>query len=85
MTDLESKIKTLISESLGVPRDEITPETDLIVDLGASPVEIADLLTNIEKELAIIIPNEEKEKVKKVSHLIHLINSQTEDFENESN
>jgi acyl carrier protein len=84
MITTEKKIKTIISEKLGVSLNEINPETNLVDDLGASQVEIADILTLIEKELAITIPEENKKKTKIVGRIIRLATSQVSDFEDES-
>lgn len=77
---LEEKIKTIISEKLGVSLEEINPASSLSEDLGATPVEIADLLVFLEEELKTNFPEEEKEKVKTVEQLINLVASQVSEF-----
>lgn len=84
MKSLEEKIKSIVSEKLGVSPEELTSESQFTTDLGADQVEVADLLTAIEEKLAINLPKEEKEKVKTLGRLIGLVASQTGDFENET-
>lgn len=76
----EEKIKEIISEKFGVPLEEIIPSANLTDDLGANPVEVADLLVSLEEELKTNFPEEEKEKIKTVEQLINLVAGQVSEF-----
>lgn len=78
--NLEEKIKTVISEKLGVSLEEINPASSLTEDLGATPVEMADLLVFLEEEFKTSFPEDEKEKIKTVEQLINLVASQVSEF-----
>jgi acyl carrier protein len=67
------KFKKIIAESLGVPLEEIKPESELINDLNAGPLEIADIIMKIKKEFQIEIPDDEIENFVTVNDLLNLI------------
>jgi acyl carrier protein len=67
------KIKEIIAEKLGVPLEEIKPESELVSDLNAEILEIADIVEKIKKEFQVEVPTEEIEKIITVNDLICLV------------
>lgn len=67
------KFKKIVAESLGVPPEEIKPESELVDDLNAEPLEIADMIMKIKKEFQIEIPDDEIETFITVNDLLNLI------------
>jgi acyl carrier protein len=67
------KIKEIVAESLGVPLEEIKPESELVNDLNAEPLEIADMIMKIKREFQIEIPDDEIEKFITINDLLNLI------------
>lgn len=67
------KIKEIIAEKLGVPLEEIKPESELVSDLNAEILEIADIVEEIKKEFQIEFPAKEIEKITTVNDLLSLI------------
>ena len=59
----EEKINEVISEKLGVPTDEITPESNFIEDLGADSLDIVELIMSIEELADIDVPDDDAEKL----------------------
>ena len=70
-----SKITKVIVEKLGVTEDKVKPEAAFIDDLGADSLDQVELIMALEDEFDIEIPDEEAEKLKKVSDVIDYINS----------
>ena len=54
---LERVIKTL-AEQLSLDEKEISPGTDIVHDLGADSLDIAELMMNLEEEFGIVITDE---------------------------
>ena len=69
------KVKAILSEQFDVEEDSITAETTLADDLGADSLDVVDLLTSIEDEFEVEIPDEEVENIKTVGALVEYIES----------
>ncbi len=67
------KVKAILSEQFDVEEDSITPETSIINDLSADSLDVVDLLTNINDEFGVEVPDEEVENIKTVEDLVSYI------------
>jgi acyl carrier protein len=74
-TDVESKIKSIIADQLGVGEDEIKPESSFIEDLGADSLDIVELVMAMEEEFEVEIPDDEAENIKTVGDAINYVNT----------
>ena len=72
MADFE-KIKSIISEQLGVDESEVTPESDFVEDLGADSLDTVELVMALEEEYSVEISDEDAEKIKTVADVIKYI------------
>ncbi len=66
MGELETKVKDIIAEELGVEREKLTSEASFMEDLGADSLDTVELVMAFEKEFDIDIPDEEAEKLRTV-------------------
>lgn len=73
--DINQKITKVIVEKLGVSEEQVKPEAAFIDDLGADSLDQVELVMALEDEFDIEIPDEEAEKLKKVSDVIAYVNS----------
>ncbi|MDD6059922.1 MAG: acyl carrier protein [Ruminococcus sp.] len=75
------KLKGIIAEQLGVDEDEVTAEANIQDDLGADSLDIVDLITTIEDEFDLSIPDEAVEEIKTVGDIANYIekNAESED------
>ena len=73
--DIQNKITKVIVEKLGVTEDQVKPEAAFIDDLGADSLDQVELVMALEDEFDIEIPDEEAEKLKKVSDVISYVSS----------
>ena len=69
------KIKEIIARELMVDESDITPETDIINDLGADSLTVVDLAMALEDEFEIEMPDEELENIKTVGDIVNYIKS----------
>ncbi len=69
----DEKVKSIIAEQLGVKPEEVTPEASFIDDLGADSLDTVELVMALEEEFSIEIPDEDAEKMSKVSEAIKYI------------
>ncbi len=69
------KVKVILSEQFDVEEDKISPETNLVDDLGADSLDVVDLIMSLEDEFEIEIPDEEIENIRTVGELVKYIES----------
>jgi acyl carrier protein len=67
------KVKSLISQNIGVGTEEIAPDSSFIDDLGADSLDIVELVMNFEDSFGIEIPDEDAEKISTVQDAIDYI------------
>ena len=73
MADVPEKIKSIISEQLGVKPEEVTPQASFIEDLGADSLDTVELVMALEEEFGVEIPDEDAEKMTTVGDAIKYI------------
>ena len=56
MSEIESKVKAIIVDKLGVDEAEVKPEASFTNDLGADSLDTVELIMEFEKEFGISIP-----------------------------
>ncbi len=70
---IEEKVKNIIADQLGVEEEQIKPESKFLEDLGADSLDLVELIMTLEEEFDLEIPDEEAEKITKVSDAILFI------------
>lgn len=71
--DVESRVREIISEQLGVAANEVTPEASFIEDLGADSLDIVELVMALEEEYGMEISDEDAEKIRTVKDVVEYI------------
>ena len=72
MDEME-KLKQIIARVLNVDPNEITPDSTFIEDLGADSLDVFQIVTELEEEFQITIPQEKVEKIKTAGEAAALI------------
>ena len=75
MSDIESRVKDIVVEQLGVNADEVTTDASFIDDLGADSLDTVELVMALEEEFECEIPDEQAEKITTVKEAVKYINS----------
>ena len=73
MSEIESKVKAIIVDKLGVDESEVKPEASFTNDLGADSLDTVELIMEFEKEFNISIPDDKAEKIATVGDAIAYI------------
>ena len=63
MSEIESKVKAIIVDKLGVDEAEVKAEASFTNDLGADSLDTVELIMEFEKEFGISIPDDKAEKI----------------------
>ena len=73
MSAIESKVKAIIVDKLGVEESQVTPEASFTAHLNADSLDTVELIMEFEKEFGISIPDEETTKINTVQDVIAYI------------
>jgi len=72
-SSVEERGVEIVSEQMGVAKDQINRETSFINDLGADSLDTVELVMELEEEFDITIPDEEAEQIQTVGQAIDYI------------
>ena len=73
MAEIESKVKAIIVDKLGVDEAEVVATASFTNDLGADSLDTVELIMEFEKEFGINIPDDQAEKITTVGDAISYI------------
>ena len=73
------KIRSIISEKLGIDEEEITMESAFIEDLNADSLDLVELMMALEDELEMEIPDEEAETFVTVADIVKFMKEHGEE------
>lgn len=74
MSDIELKVKKIVSEQLGTDESAIKNESSFRDDLGADSLDTVELVMALEEEFDTEIPDDDAEKITTVQQAIDYIN-----------
>ena len=57
------KIQSMLAEALNLPLEKVTPDAKIVDDLGADSLDLVELLSQLEDEYGITIPDDEVENL----------------------
>jgi acyl carrier protein len=64
---LELKIRGLLAEQLGVDASEVTPDANILDDLGADSLDVVEVVMALEETFDIEVPDEHVEEMRTVA------------------
>ena len=70
------KLKKILSEQLEIKEDYINLDSNIVDDLGASSLDIVDIVKCIESEFSLEVPDELIENVQTVGDIVDFIEEQ---------
>ncbi len=74
MSNIEERVKKIVSEQLGV-KEDIAADASFVDDLGADSLDTVELVMALEEEFECEIPDEEAEKITTVQQAIDYVTS----------
>lgn len=72
------KLKAIIADQLGVDEETVSLESNIQEDLGADSLDIVELITSIEDEFDLSIPDEAADEIKTVNDIVTYIEKNTD-------
>lgn len=82
MPATEERVIEIVSEQMGVSKDQITRETSFINDLNADSLDTVELVMEFEEEFEIAIPDDAAEKIQTVGQAIDYIDKELKNKQN---
>lgn len=73
MTDIELKIKKIVSNQLGVPLENINNEHKFIDDLGGDSLDTVEMVLTLEDEFGFEVEEEVAERLFSVGDVVKLV------------
>ena len=61
------KVQEMLGEALILPLNKVTPDAKIVEDLGADSLDVVELLSRLEDEFGVTIPDEDVENLKTVA------------------
>jgi acyl carrier protein len=65
--NLHERLYALLANHLGLDREELVPEAHILDDLGADSLDVVELMMAIEESFAIVVPDEDVEKLQTIA------------------
>ena len=78
MSDIATRVKSIIVDKLGVDENEVTNEASFTNDLGADSLDTVELIMEFEKEFNMGIPDDQAENISTVGDAIKYIEENAE-------
>lgn len=63
VNEIETRVKKIVVEQLGVKEEEVTTDASFVDDLGADSLDTVELVMALEEEFETEIPDEDAEKI----------------------
>ena len=75
MSEVETQVKQIVVDHLGIDDSKVTPESKFIDDLGADSLDTVELVMAFEEKFGIEIPDDAAETIQTVQNAIDFIQS----------
>lgn len=68
-SNLESRIRSIVADQLGVDAGEVTKDANILDDLGADSLDVVELVMALEDAFDIEVPDEDVEEIRTVGDM----------------
>ncbi len=75
MQEIQKKITDILIQKFGIVESEITPDANLVKDLGIDSLDYAELVMDFEQTFDIKISDEDAEKMLTIGQAVKYIDS----------
>jgi acyl carrier protein len=71
--DMQKKVVDIIANQLGVDKEMVTPEANVVDDLGADSLDVVELVMALEEAFDLEIPDDEAERIRTVKDILEYL------------
>lgn len=82
MENIQGKITEILVDKLGIKETEVTPDANLIKDLGIDSLDYAEIVMEFEQVFNIKIPDTDSEKLKTIGDAVKYISAKRNKTDN---
>lgn len=75
LESVQKKVTEIITEKLGIPESEVTPDASFVKDLGIDSLDYAELVMEFEQTFDIKIPDDDAERMNTIGTAVDYIQS----------
>ncbi|UII21260.1 acyl carrier protein [Fulvivirga ligni] len=73
--NIQETITQILVDKLGIAETEVTPDANLVKDLGIDSLDYAELVMEFEQTFNIRIPDEDAEKLQTINQAVNYIDN----------
>ena len=70
---MSEKVCNMLAKQLEISADSITPQSEVVKDLGADSLDVVELMMDLEDEYGITLPEGDVEKIKTVQDIVDMM------------
>ncbi len=78
MEALSERVNSIVTDQLGVDKASLSPEANLLDDLGADSLDVVELVMALEEEFGIEVPDDDVENMRTIRHIVQYIEARAE-------
>lgn len=67
------KLKDLILSQFGIDEDQLTPDTDIVEDLGADSLDVMEMLMALEEEYGILVVDDDVSELRTIREIAEFV------------
>ncbi|MEE8165558.1 MAG: acyl carrier protein [Myxococcota bacterium] len=75
--NLETRIRLIVADQLGVELREVTSDANIVEDLSADSLDVVELVMAIEEAFDIEVSDEDVERMRTISDMERYVNEHT--------
>ena len=73
MSEVQDKVVEIVCNKLEISKEDVTPDSSLVEDLGADSLDTVELVMAFEEEFGLEIPDDEAENITTIKSAVDWI------------
>ena len=73
MSEVQDKVVEIVCNQLEISKEDVTPDSSLVEDLGADSLDTVELVMAFEEEFGLEIPDDEAENITTIKSAVEWI------------
>ncbi len=78
MQALSERVNLIVTDQLGVDKESLSPEANLLDDLGADSLDVVELVMALEEAFGIEVPDDDVENIRTIGDIVQYIEARAE-------